>query len=134
LTFPDFQVRLYETIEYSGVARQKLRYPVIKTEFVSAIVDDEQVIYEADVDFTIDEDGYLVWADGSEPTYDSVNERGEVIVVAYFANPVYVVVQSLRELRITQEYVDGEKQARRLPQQVLVRRDFLQGSEKLSGG
>ena len=44
-----------------------------------------------------------------------------------------LVVQSLRELRVTQEMVNGVKQIRRLPQQVLIRRDFMVGAaEKLA--
>jgi hypothetical protein len=35
------------------------------------------------------------------------------------------VLQHLRELRISQELVGGVKQPVRLPQQVLVKRDFL---------
>ena len=80
------------------------------------------------VDFNITVNGEVEWIPGKEPFYDTANERGEVIGWAYFANPVYVVLQSLRELRITQELIGGVKTARRLPQQILVRRDFMVGS------
>ena len=48
-----------------------------------------------------------------------------MLSITYAANPVYNVLQTLHELRVTQELVNGEKVAKRLPQQVLVKRDFL---------
>ena len=90
-------------------------------------------IYTAGVDFNI-VDGEIEWISGQEPPYDSINERGTVLTISYFCNPVYSVLQSMRELRVTQEYVDGQKVARRLPQEVLVKRDFLVNpAEKLAG-
>ena len=52
---------------------------------------------------------------------------GQVISITYNANPVYTVQNVLHEMRVSQEYdiATGQKIARRLPQQVLVRRDFL---------
>lgn len=134
LKLPDFEVRLWETKEYEprpGGA-QSLRYPVKNTEFVCSIRGNTKKIFVKDVDFTIDSEGQIVWTPGMEPTYDSALERGEVIVYSYLANPTYIVLQSLRELRITQEMVNGQKVARRLPQQVLVKRDFMvTGGEKI---
>jgi hypothetical protein len=80
--------------------------------------------YTVGIDYNI-VNGEIEWISGQEPTYNSVTERGTVITVAYYALPVYTVVQTLRELRITQEMINGVKTARRLPQEVLVKRDFL---------
>jgi hypothetical protein len=66
-----------------------------------------------------------VWIDGKQPHYDPRTNHGEVLTWSFFAQPVYLVVQVLRELRITQEMVNGKKTPRKLPQQVLVKRDFL---------
>jgi hypothetical protein len=127
LTIPDFTVRLWELKEYEprpgGV--QDLRYPVKGVEFASSVTNDEQKIYLPGVDFNINTQGQIEWISGKEPFYDQDTGHGEVITWSFFANPVYLVVQSLRELRITQEMVNGQKVARRLPQQVLIRRDFL---------
>ena len=84
-----------------------------------------QKIYMVDVDFTINVAGEIVWIDGRQPAYNKATGHGEVLTWSFYAHPVYLVVQTLRELRITQELVNGQKVARRLPQQVLVRRDFL---------
>lgn len=135
LELPDFTVRLWEHKSYEprpgGI--QSLRYPIKNIEYVSSITNGVQKFYQVGVDFNITEDGDIQWIPGKEPSYNQELERGEVIGWAYYANPVYVVLQSLRELRITQEMVDGVKQARRLPQQILVRRDFIVGSgEKIT--
>lgn len=135
VTMPDFTVRMWEMKEYEPRTGnvQELRYPIQKVEFASSIRNGVQKLYEQDVDFTIDDAGQVVWIAGKEPFYDPESEHGEVIIWSFYAHPVYIVVQSLRELRITQELVNGQKVARRLPQQVLVRRDFMVGpGEKLA--
>lgn len=132
LEIPDFTVRLWEQKGYEprpgGI--QELRYPVEKVEYASSITDDVQRFYTEGVDFTLTPDtisngGAIQWISGREPIYDPRLGRGAVVGWSYFAKPVYVVMQSLRELRITQEMVNNVKTAKRLPQQVLVRRDFL---------
>lgn len=130
LEIPDQTVRLWELKGYEprpdGI--QDLRYPVKNIDYASSITDGIQKFYSLDVDFTITPEGGVQWIPGQEPSYNSALERGEVVGWVYYANPVYVVLQSLRELRITQELVNGVKTARRLPQQILVRRDFMVGS------
>jgi len=130
LELPDFTVRLWELKGYEPRpgGLQDLRYPIKNVEYASSITDGVQKFYLLGVDFNITVNGEVEWIPGKEPFYDTANERGEVIGWAYFANPVYVVLQSLRELRITQELIGGVKTARRLPQQILVRRDFMVGS------
>lgn len=130
LEIPDFEVRLWELKEFEQRTgnMETLRYPVTKVEFASSIVNGVQKFYQVGIDFNIDVDGNIVWVSGKQPAYDSVSEKGEVIAWAYFAHPVYVVVQTLRELRITQEVINGQKMTKRLPQQVLVKRDFMVGA------
>lgn len=135
LVVPDFTVRLWELKEYEPTqdGKQRLRYDATKVEYASSISDGVQKFYQSGTDFNVTDEGYIEWIAGKQPNYDYANQRGEVIGWAYFANPVYIVLQCLRELRITQELVGGIKQARRLPQQVLVRRDFMaDNAEKLS--
>jgi len=133
LTMPDFEVRLWELKEYEPRPDgQELRYPIRKVEYASSIINNVQKFYYPGVDFNVTPDGKIQWIYGKEPSYDADEEKGEVIAWSYFANPVYVVVQSLRELRITQELVNGQKVSKRLPQQILVKRDFMFGAgEKL---
>lgn len=130
LELPDFTVRLWQHKMYEprpeGI--QSLRYPIERVEYASSITDNVQKFYEVGVDFNINSDGDIVWVPGKEPAYRHDLEKGEVIGWAYFSKPTYVVMQTLRELRITQEMVNGVKTAKRLPQQVLVKRDFLVGT------
>ena len=127
LVLPDFTVRLWELKEYEPRPGniQELRYPAQKVEYASSIVNGVQKFYQQGTDFNIDAQGQIVWVSGREPRYDSELGHGEVITWAFYAEPVYLVMQNLRELRITQELVNGQKVARRLPQQILVKRDFL---------
>lgn len=128
LILPDFTVRLGEMKEYEPRPGdvQSLRYPVQKIDYAVSISDGVQRFYINGTDFTINQNGQIVWVVGRTPAYDPVADRGEVISWSYYAKPVYLVVQTLRELRITQELNQiGQKVARRLPQSVLVKRDFL---------
>ena len=129
LVIPDFTVRLWELKEYEPRPnrQQQLRYPVDRVDHMYSVVNGVKTVYEDGVDFNI-VDGKIEWIVGREPSYDTVNEVGRVFTVIYFANPVYNVLQHMRELRITQELQNGVKTPRRLPQQVLVKRDFLLNS------
>ena len=129
LVLPDFVVRLWELKEYEprpGL-EQQLRYPVRKVDYVSSISRDGKTEkrYAQGVDFNLSATGNIVWVPGRQPHFDAQSAHGEVLTWSFYAAPVYLVVQLLRELRITQEMLDGVKTPRKLPQQILVRRDFL---------
>lgn len=126
LVIPDFTVRMWELKEYRPTAnrRQQLRYDVFNVEYMASAVNNELKEFVEGDDFNIVE-GEIEWVQGREPAFDKAKDRGDVYVVQYYANPVYTVLQHLRELRISQEYVEGQKLSKRLPQQVLVKRDFL---------
>lgn len=127
LELPDFTVRLWQHKMYEPRPgnKQDLRYPVTQVEYASTITDGNQKFYMPGTDFNIDAEGDIVWVDGRQPEYNFALQRGEVVGWAYYAKPIYIVLQTLRELRITQEMMNGQKQAVQLPQQILVRRDFL---------
>ena len=129
LRIPDFTVRMWELKEYEPRPGniQALRYPIQKVDYATAIVDGAQVFYTVGVDFNLGANGEIVWIDGRQPAYNATTGHGQPITWVFYAEPVYYVVQTLRELRITQELVQGEKVARRLPQSILVKRDFLPG-------
>lgn len=131
----DYEVRMWELKEYEPTTgnKQKLRYPINHIEYAAVISNGILRVLEEGVDFNI-VDGMIEWVAGKQPSYNNTTEAGDVVTFSYFANPVYNIVQTLRELRVTQEMVDGQKQARRLPQQLLVKRDFLPtGADKVGG-
>ena len=121
-----FSIRLWQLKEYEPTpdSKQQLRYPIDSIDFIGYAEAGILVPLEEGVNFEI-VDGKIEWISGFEPPFDAEADRGEVLVISYFANPVYNVLQHLRELRITQELINGQKVPIRLPQQILVRRDFL---------
>lgn len=127
LVIPDFEVRLNDIFEYEprNNRRQKLRYNINCVESMKSVVNGQLITYEEGTHFNV-VDGTIEWIQGQEPAYDNVSETGEVISISYTTNPVYTVLNVLHELRATQEMgMDQVKRARRLQQQVLVKRDFL---------
>ena len=124
LICPDFQVRLSDLKEYDGSMITETKYPIQRVVNITAITDNVRKVFVQDTDFTL-VDGNIHWIAGQQPSYNAIEEIGEVLSVTYVANPVYNVLQAMHELRVTQELIGGVKVARRLPQQVLVKRDFL---------
>ena len=124
---PDFEVRLNDLIEYESNTNKitRLRYPIVSIEYMTAVVSGSLYDYVEGTDFEITSGGDIRWL--IEPAYDAANDIGQVISITYNANPVYTVQNVLHEMRVSQEYdiATGQKVARRLPQQVLVKRDFL---------
>lgn len=132
LVIPDFKVRMWEMKEYKPTAnnQQEFRYPIFDVEYVASAVNNVLVTYQRGVHFNI-VDGNIEWINGQTPIFNASQNKGDVYVVQYYANPVYNVLQHMRELRITQELnLQGQKIPRRLPQQILVKRDFLRNKSR----
>lgn len=126
LECPDFIVRLNDIKEYEPTSnkRQKLRYKIVNMCHMTSVRNGSLYVYEDGVDFTIVE-GEISWLLGKEPSYNDSSLIGEVLSITYTAHPVYAVLNMMHEMRVTQEFIGGQKIAKRLPQQVLVKRDFL---------
>lgn len=124
----DYTFRWQELIEHSHVGIDRLRYPALTVEFVATVSGKVKNFYVGR-DFQITSEGFIEWLpNGNKPTYDQLNSRGEVYTISYCARPVFYVVQLLHEIRATKAAKPGtrnEKIAVRLPQQVLIRRDYL---------
>jgi len=120
LEITDFTVRLWELKEFETKPdlKQKARYPIVKTSRVEAANSSTRKEYVEGTDFNI-VDGKIAWVSGRQPP------EGQVYAMNYYCKPVYIVLNPLRELRITQETMGGAKTARRLPQQVVLRRDYF---------
>ena len=126
LECPDFIVRLNDLKEYEPTSngRQKLRYRIVDMCHMTSVRNDSLYVYEDGVDFTI-VNGEISWLPGKAPSYNDSSLIGEVLSITYTAHPVYAVLNMMHEMRVTQEFIGGTKIAKRLPQQVLVKRDFL---------
>jgi hypothetical protein len=125
LICPDFQVRISDLKEYQGEGITKCKYPIERIYDMTSITNNAIKKYVLDVDFTINTDGQIVWLPGNEPIYNEMTGIGEVMSITFGTAIAFNVVQKLHELRITQELIDGQKTAIRLPQQLLIKRDFL---------
>lgn len=119
LVIPDFTVRLFEMQTYNaGIV--SARYPINAFDYMASVEDDVLVTYTQNTDFSIT-NGKIVWiGTGKNPS--------GVFNLAYYANPVYVVVNQMRELRVSQQLVGGDKIATRMPSQYLVKRDYMQNT------
>lgn len=125
LSILDFTVRMWQLKEYKNTPnrQQQLRYPIHNIDHMSSAKDDTIILYKQGIDFNI-VDGNIEWVVGKEPKMNDVG-LPPVLSIQYFANPVYTVLQHMRELRVSQQLVSGQKVAKRLPQQILVKRDYL---------
>lgn len=126
LLIPDFEVRVWELLEFQPTPndQQLLRYSIQNIDQIFSVINNQKVDYQEGVNFTI-VDGAIQWIPGKTPPFFDSDDRGTVLSITYLANPIYNVLQHLRELRITQEFVGTTKVAKRLPQQILVKRDFI---------
>jgi hypothetical protein len=123
----DYTARLFEkkTYEPRTGNLQQLRYPIEKVDYLITVTDSTLKEYIQGTDFNISS-GKIQWVTGHTPSYDNLIGQGQIYSVSYYANPVFIVLQPMRELRVTQEMQpDGTKIAIRLPQQILVKRDFF---------
>lgn len=128
LVVVDYTVRLWEKKAYEPRPgnTQQLRYPIQKIEYLVTVTDSIVKEYIQGTDFNVTIDGLIQWISGKEPYYDTVTEMGQVFGVSYYAHPIYIVLQPMRELRVTQQMMpDGTKISIRLPQHLVVKRDFL---------
>jgi hypothetical protein len=124
----DYEVRLWDLKHHdpdvnSGVG--KMRYPIVKTSRVESVSANSRQEYIEGVDFNI-VDGNIAWVSGKSPA------EGQVYSVNYYCKPVYIVLNPMRELRVTQEQTSAGRVTERLPQSLVLRRDFyVNGPDKL---
>jgi hypothetical protein len=120
----DYTFAWPEIVEINRNGVDRLKYPALEVEFLSD-VDRE---YKESVDFKINSDGFIEWLPGGKrPAWQPDKDRGSVYSIRYSANPVYFVEQVLREIRATkgENRETGAIEAVRLPQQLLIKRDFM---------
>jgi hypothetical protein len=119
----DFLFSWSERLEHSPTGLDRLKYPAKTVEFLA----DKDRRYQFGVDFSITEEGRILWLTGNRPKRDPNLDIGAIITIRYQANPVFYIDQMLHELRATKgiNRETGALQAIRLPQQVLMKRDYL---------
>jgi hypothetical protein len=124
LTCLDYEFRWSELLEHSITGIDRLRYPALSMEFCATA----RKTYYIDEHFIITPEGHIQWLSSSDqPGYDQINQKGEIVTYVYTARPVFLIVQLIHELRATKAFDSGTNAIMpvRLPQTVLIRRDYL---------
>lgn len=106
-----------ELIKKSDNNIDKTRYKMKKILFLK---DADGVEYACNTDFEISMDGYIKWARDNRP------QIGKVFTIAYEYTPRYRVIEHMHSIRnmLLDDKLD-ERVPENLPQQVLVRIDYL---------
>lgn len=121
-TLLDFEDRFYEVIHKSDGNGDKLKFKAIKVELLRT----KSTQYYQDRHFKIDSDGNILWLTDERPGKDLNTGYGELFTISYFHRPVYRVVEMLHEGRFSQTaFKLPVRQPMRLPQQMMVRKDFV---------
>lgn len=124
ITCLDYTFTWYEMIEHNAsTGIDRLRYPACQVE----IIRDSKKEYFEGRHFSITSNGMIKWMGRDRPGYNAPIERGGIYSIRYTAKPVFFVTQILHEIRATKGINRATKElvAVRLPQQVLLRRDYL---------
>jgi hypothetical protein len=103
----------------------RLKYPVVSVEVLR---DFRNESYAQDVDFTVTGDGRIQWG-SRQPvpqlqTASITTNRGAVCAIRYRYRPFYYVGQLMHELRIAQVSNEFGRSIERLPQSMVVHREY----------
>lgn len=121
-TLLDYEDRFYEVLHKQDGNVDRLRYSAIKVEFIRT----KKKAYEQDRDFSIDGGGNILWLTNNRPGKDLSTDLGEIFTISYFHRPVYRAIRMIHEGRFTQTtYRQTDRTPVRLPQQMLVKKDFI---------
>jgi hypothetical protein len=124
LTCLDYTFDWQERVEHSPSGTDRLKYPAVDVEFVA----DVERRYMRGTDFELTPEGHVQWLPaGKRPKLDNVRNKGGIFTIVYSANPVFYVMQILHEIRATKgvSRKTGNLETIRLPQQLLIRRDYM---------
>lgn len=119
----EYSKRMYERFESSPSGLDRLRYRATEVEY---LISHSGKVYEQNVHFILD-NGWIKWVGVDRPQYNQALGRGETCSVSYTTKAMYYVNHVMKEIRGSQQFDTGtgQKIAVRLPQHVLVTRQFL---------
>jgi hypothetical protein len=110
----------WEQKEHTPTGIDKLTFPVVK---VQDLIDNLGNRYQQDRDFQIT-NGSIQWSDNN-PGVDPETGRGRIFSIRYLYTPFFYVKRVLHELRVAQ--IDGPtgRELEKMPQAVLLQREFV---------
>lgn len=133
LTCLDYTFDWQERLEHQPAGLDRLKYPAVSVEFLA----DKNQRYMEGVDFEITAMGEIRWLPGGKkPLLDNQRNKGGIFTIVYQARPIFYVMQVLHEIRATKgiSRKTGVLETIRLPQQLLIRRDYMFTRSKGSEG
>ena len=131
ITLLDQKERFYQVINKSHGDMDILRYKALQTMIV---IDRSGFRYTEGDQFNIDEFGNIVWVPGKKrPSWNEEEGIGEAFSVTYLFRPVYRILNLMHEGRYSQVLVPGGTTSSRLPQTVLIKKDYYLTKRDLSG-
>jgi hypothetical protein len=136
-------IPMFERYVHSQSGIDKVKYPV---ESVQVLMDNRGEFFKQGTDFVV-RNGGIVWTGTNRPAEqlgigpgynDSGSDSGAVCAIRYFFRPYYYVGQVLHDLRVAQiDDVDG-RTLQRMPQQVMLYREYMsqdkQVVDEIGGG
>jgi hypothetical protein len=126
-------VLVTELVEYKLGQPLRLKFPSYAVDYLAA----DGTRYEQNSDF-ICQDGLVYWLDtGRKPRFDAAKNRGEVLSIVYWTQPVFVVVDTPRIFRTVwaNEFADTRRpqQAIYLPGSAVLMMSWMQPQIKIDG-
>lgn len=117
----------WQLFEHSLDGRDRLNFPVAQ---VQDLMDSAGNRYQQGQDFDV-VNGALVWK-GRRPDADSNTGRGLVCSIRYLYRPFWYVKTIPHELRVSQVQnpVTGDRELQRMPQMVVLQREYVYEKEE----
>jgi hypothetical protein len=119
-------VPIWQQFIHHESGRDRLKYPAVK---VQTLIDSAGIRYFQGSDFTVTSEGELRWI-GNQPTPQldlggSTTTRGAVCSVRYLYRPYWYVGQIVHELRVTQISDGADRSIQRMPQAIVLHREYV---------
>jgi hypothetical protein len=95
-------------------------------EMETPLVDSRGYEYQEEVDYTITADGNIRWeAGGRNPGIDPDTGKGRIYSVRYLYSAYWYITILLKEVRVTNVTVNGERTPARMPYHAIAQREYI---------
>jgi hypothetical protein len=125
-------VTRHELLEASPTGIDRPKFPAVE---ILDCVDSNGARYYQDTDFSITQDGLIVWKD-RRPGQEIDTGKGVVFGIRYVYRPFWIVARMIHEIRMvqTEDFLSGQRKMVQAPQSALIYREFYFESEAADSG
>jgi hypothetical protein len=125
-------VTRHELLEASPTGVDRPKFPAVE---ILDCVDARGQRYFQDTDFSITQDGLIVWKD-RRPGQEIDTGKGVVFGIRYVYRPFWIVARMIHEIRMvqTEDFLTGQRKMVQAPQSALIYREFYFESEAADSG